>query len=568
VNSRMPPPTETPVLIVGGGPVGLALALDLGRRGIDCVLVEQYDGAIHHPRATAQNARTMEFFRRWGIADTVRESGMPADFPHTVLYVTTLTGFEIARIERPEHGIGKSSTTSPERPQRCNQIWVDPILRELASSYDTVTLRYNCKLESFYDDGNRVIATIRDSTADRSEMIAAQYLIDCSGGKSDIRETLAIGMSGDPTLDHNVSVFLRIPELWTHHDKGKAALHHFIDATGSSRTLNGLDGRELWRLGLRGKRYFDNHHTLDVDELVVGVVGKMIPYELISIRRWVTRDLVADRYRCGHVFLAGDAAHLNSPSGGLGLNTGMGDVIDLGWKLAAVLQGWGAPGLLDTYELERHPIAQRNVGQATNNYKRQRARKPIPEISDDTPEGERARREWGESVVQKESSTFFTAGTALGYRYEGSPIVIDDRSPAPPDTISEYVPTARPGHRAPHAWLGENRSLIDFTERSSCCCDSMVRPTSYRSKRLLRAAAFHFAPSRSRTRRSPRSTSVAQYWCAPTATSHGGPTSALPIPSRLPIACGEYIISVHFINKHPRSVCAYLDKLLPSFTNL
>jgi hypothetical protein len=163
--------------------------------------------------------------------------------------------------------------------------------------------------------------------------------------------------------------------------------------------------------------------------------------------------------------LAGDAAHLNSPSGGFGLNTGMGDVIDLGWKLAAVLEGWGTPELLDTYDLERRPIAQRNVRQATENYKMRKMRKAPPEIVDDTPEGERARQEWGREIVETQSRTFLTDGTALGYRYEGSPMVIDDGSPATEDTISEYVQTARPGHRAPHFGLGENRSIIDLFGR-------------------------------------------------------------------------------------------------------
>lgn len=465
MSTQTRPAIDTPVLIVGGGPVGLAVAIELGRRGLACTLVEQFDGTIHHPRATAQNARTMEFFRRWGISDAVRESGMPQDFPHTVLYLTSLNGFEIARIERPHHGMGKSSTTSPERPQRCNQIWLDPILRELASSYDSVTLRYNCKLEHFRDEGERVVATVHDRNAETRETIAARYLVDCSGGKSEVREALGIAMDGDPAIDYNVSIFLRIPQLWNHHDKGKAALHSFVDAKGISRTLIALDGRELWRFGLRGKWYFDHRKELDVDQMVTEFVGKKIPYELLSMRRWVTHDLVAHQYRSGNVFLAGDAAHLNSPSGGFGLNTGLGDVIDLGWKLAAVLEGWGAPALLDTYDFERRPIAQRNVRQATENYRMRKMPQVPPEIVEDTAAGERARREWGHEIVETQSRTFLTDGTALGYRYEGSPIVVDDGSPATADTISEYVQTARPGHRAPHVALGENRSIIDLFGR-------------------------------------------------------------------------------------------------------
>ena len=150
--------TRTPVLIVGGGPVGLGLAIDLGWRGIECLLVEQGDGIIAHPRANAENARTMEFFRRWGIADRVREAGTPGDFPHTVLYLTALTGFEIARFERPDHGGGGPSTISPERPQRCNQLWLDPILRDRAGSFPSVTLRLRCRFESFEQDDGGVVA--------------------------------------------------------------------------------------------------------------------------------------------------------------------------------------------------------------------------------------------------------------------------------------------------------------------------------------------------------------------------------------------------------------------------
>lgn len=334
---------DAAVLIAGGGPVGLALAGDLGRRGISCILVEQGDGTIEHPKASAHNARTMEFFRRWKIADAVRKAGVPADFPHTVLYLTSLTGFEIARIERRHHGGGAPTSTSPERPQRCNQLWLDPILRDFAASFESVSLRYRTRLESFVDDGACVVATVYDRDRDERHTIGAEYLIDCTGGRSRIRQLLGIEMDGDPTIDYNLSIFFRIPELWSYHDKGKAALHFFVDKDGIRRSLVQLDGRELWRLGITGQEYYDNPDAVDVDAQIADVVGAIVPYELIGVRRWVTHDLVAQRYRQGRVLLAGDAAHLNSPSGGFGLNTAMGDVIDLGWKLAAVLAGWVIP---------------------------------------------------------------------------------------------------------------------------------------------------------------------------------------------------------------------------------
>ena len=456
---------RTPVLIVGGGPVGLGLAIDLGSRGIECLLVEQGDGTIAHPRANAENARTMEFFRRWGIADRVREAGTPGDFPHTVLYLTALTGFEIARFERPDHGGGAPGTISPERPQRCNQLWLDPILRDRARSFPRVRLRLRCRFESFEQDDGGVVATVHDLVTGARERIAVDYLVACCGGHSAIPKTLGIEMHGTPTLEYNLNIFFRTPELWSHHDKGKAALHFFADAQGIWRTLVQLDGRELWRLGLRGKDYFDNAASVDASALIAGVVGKPVPHEVVSVLRWVARDLVADRYRAGRVFLAGDAAHQNTPSGGFGLNTGMGDAADLGWKLAGVIEGWGGDGLLAAYESERRPVAERIVKQAAGNFMRDRRRPSHPKIAEDSAEGEAARREMGEAIVGSQTSVYLTDGTALGYVYEPSPICWSDGTPAPPHSIGKYLPTTRPGARAPHAWMSDGRSTLDLFGR-------------------------------------------------------------------------------------------------------
>jgi 2-polyprenyl-6-methoxyphenol hydroxylase-like FAD-dependent oxidoreductase len=457
--------TRTSVLIVGGGPVGLGLAADLGWRGIACLLVEQGDGTIAHPRANAENARTMEFFRRLGIADKVREAGTPEDYPHTVLYLTSLTGFEIARIERPGHGGRAPSAISPERPQRCNQLWLDPILRERAMSFPSVTVRLACRFESFEQNAAGVVATVHDLATGARRKISADYLVACCGGHSSIPKTLGIAMHGTPALEYNLNIFFRTPELWAQHDKGKAALHFFADAKGIWRTLVQLDGRELWRLMLNGKEYFDNAEGVDAEGLITGVVGKPVPHEVVSALRWIARDLVADRYRGGRVFLAGDAAHQNTPSGGFGLNTGMGDAADLGWKLAAVLDGWGGEGLLESYEIERKPVAERIVKQATGNFMRDRRRAAHPRIAEDSAEGARARREMGEAIVASQSKVYLTDGTALGNVYDPSPICWADGSPTAPQSIMEYRPTTRPGARAPHAWLPDGRSTLDLFGR-------------------------------------------------------------------------------------------------------
>src|SRR5262245_60695448 len=202
---------ETPILIVGGGPVGLALAADLGWRGTPCLVVEQGEGPADHPRATAINARSMEFMRRWGVAETVRSASAPEDFPHTALYCTTLTGFEIARIDRPHHGGRGPTTTSPERAQRCNQIWLDPILRDLAVSFKSVDLRYRWRSEALTEESDHVVATVRDLARGELPRIVAQYVIDCSGGHSVIRSQLGMTMSGSPYVGHFVSILGKAP---------------------------------------------------------------------------------------------------------------------------------------------------------------------------------------------------------------------------------------------------------------------------------------------------------------------------------------------------------------------
>jgi len=456
------PTLEITVLIVGGGPVGLALATDLGMRGMSCLLIEQGEGAPDHPRATAINSRSMEFMRRWGIADAVHEAGTPDDFPHTALYCTTFAGYEIARIERPSHGGREPIGQSPERPQRCNQLFLDPILTERARSFDKVELRYRCRLESVTEADDRVIATVHDQTNDRRFQIAARHLVDCSGGRTVIRPALGIEMSGSPYVGYFLSIFVRAPELWAHHAMGKAALVTFVDAKGLWRNLISLDGRELYRLGVSGKAYYDAPDEVDAEVLFREAMGKDVPHEILSVRRWSARNVVADRYRRGRILLAGDAAHLNHPAAGLGLNTGLGDVDNLGWKLSATLAGWGGAQLLESYEPERRPVGLRNIGHADTSHNNERQQPTHPEIAMDTPAGAAARRKMGEDLVRIQTKRVITDGLALGYQYAPSPIVCSDGSAPQASSSAEYHPTTFPGSRAPHAWLSEGRSTIDL----------------------------------------------------------------------------------------------------------
>ena len=464
VSSRGPA-REVPVLIVGGGPVGLALAADLGWRGIECLLVEQGDGTIYHPRANTVNSRTMEFCRRWGVADEVLHAGTPPDFPSTILYLTGLQGYQIARIERPTYGGMKPLPTTPERSQRCNQLFFDPIMRRLAASQASTELRYRCRFESFEETADGVIATVRDLASDSVETIAAHYLVACCAGHSMIPKTLGSRMEGTQVLSYNLNVFLKIPDLWDQHDKGKAAFYFFVDPEGRGPSLIELDGRELWRLGLNFDLDQAASREVDIPATVARFIGKNIPYEVISVLPWTCRSIVADRWSRGRVLLAGDAVHQHSPSGGFGMNTGLGDAVDLGWKLAAMVEGWGGAGLLDSYERERRPVAQRIVREATENTAGFCAPDLLRKIEDDTPEGAAVRRQVGEEIVRTRTRVFISDGIVLGYRYDPSPIVWPDGTPAPHDSITEYVQTSRPGSRAPHAWLAEGKSTIDLFGR-------------------------------------------------------------------------------------------------------
>ncbi len=460
--SSMTTGQETSVLIVGAGPVGLGLATDLGWRGIDCIVVEQGDGTIFHPRANTVNSRSMEFCRRWGIADRIREAGAPPDFPPTIIYLTSLQGYEIARIERPTHGGNKPLPTTPERSQRCNQLWLDPILGEAAMGHPSVNLRYKTRFERFEETADGVIATVTSLESGESETIRASYLVACCGGGSGIARTLGVRMDGIPVLSHHVNVFVRIDDLWNRHDKGKAAFYFFVNEIGSSPSLIELDGSSLWRLGLNYGESRALPDEAEIASIMRRLVGPDVPYEVISALPWTCRSIVADHWRKGRVMLAGDAVHQHGPAGGFGMNTGLGDAVDLGWKLEAIVRGWGGERLLASYELERRPVAQRNVDEATDNMRRQVRPPSLDGIEDDTPEGQALRDAMREDILRNKTKQFLSDGIALGYCYDGSPVICPDHAPAPDGSSSAYVQTSRPGARAPHAFLADGRSTLDL----------------------------------------------------------------------------------------------------------
>jgi 2-polyprenyl-6-methoxyphenol hydroxylase-like FAD-dependent oxidoreductase len=454
-----------PVLVVGGGPVGLALAGDLGWRGVACTLIEQSDGSIYQPRMDLVGIRTMEFCRRWGLVGAVEASPYPRDYAQDNVYLTSLTGYELGRERFPGIGQAPPPKESPQRRERCPQNMFDPILRAFAASQNNVALRYRTRLVSFTQDAGRVTAVVENAETGAREEISARSIVGCDGARSLVRETLGIAMQGNPVLTYTTNVIFRCPHLLSLHDKGKAYRHIFIGPEGTWSTIVAINGRDEWRFSIIGGSEQRDYTTDDIKAAIRRAVGRDFEFEILSVLPWVRRELVAERYRGGRGFIAGDAAHVMSPTGGFGMNTGIQDVVDLSWKLAAVFEDWGGDRLLDSYSVERQPIGTRNVTEASGNLRRMLSVPPHPDLLDDTAAGAATREKVGREFSETMRREWFTLGAHLGYRYENSPICWPDGSAAPPDDPRVYVPTARPGHRAPHAWLADGRSTLDLFGR-------------------------------------------------------------------------------------------------------
>jgi 2-polyprenyl-6-methoxyphenol hydroxylase-like FAD-dependent oxidoreductase len=454
-----------PVLVVGGGPVGLAFAGDLGWRGIACTLVEQSDGSIYQPRMDLVGVRTMEFCRRWGIVPAVEGSPYPRDYAQDNIYLTSLTGYELGRERFPGIGQAPPPKESPQRRERCPQNMFDPILRAFAASQKNVALRYRTRLVSFTQNADLVTAVVENAETGAREKILARYIVGCDGARSLVRETLGIAMQGNPVLTYTTNVIFRCPHLLSLHDKGKAYRHIFIGPEGTWATIVAINGRDEWRFSIIGGSEQRDYTADDIKAAIRRAVGRDFEFEILSVLPWVRRELVADRYRGGRGFIAGDAVHVMSPTGGFGMNTGIQDVVDLSWKLAATIEGWGGDRLLYSYGIERQPIGTRNVTEASGNLRRMLSVPPHPDLLDDTPQGAATRDKVGREFSETMRREWFTLGAHLGYRYEGSPILWPDGTAAPPDDLRAYVPTARPGHRAPHAFLADGRSTLDLFGR-------------------------------------------------------------------------------------------------------
>jgi 2-polyprenyl-6-methoxyphenol hydroxylase-like FAD-dependent oxidoreductase len=456
--------SEVPVLICGGGPVGLALAIELGLRGVECLLVEQGDGSVPVPKMSQLSTRTMEFCRRWGIAHQAKKAGWPEEHPADFIYVTSMVGYELFRQKFAPYAKQGDLGYTPEGPRQCPQIFFDPILLRHAASLPAVTMRHHTRLQSFEEDANGVHADLTSLETGRAETITANYLVGCDGFDGHVRKALKIEYEGSGILSYSVSIFFRSKSLGTLHNKGWGRFYRLVDASGHWSDLIAIDGQELWRLTCFHIDPEKDLGSLDVEALLIRAAGTAFSYEVLSVLPWKRRELVATTYGRGRVLIAGDAAHQMSPTGGIGMNTGIGDAVDIGWKLAAVLQGWGGPYLLESYEIERKPVAVSSVNVSSETYVHETSLPADPAIAENSAEGERARKQFAEALRGRrgQGKERLHEDVKLGYSYDGSPIIWPDETRAQATKDGNSILSCRSGSRAPHAWLGENISTLDL----------------------------------------------------------------------------------------------------------
>jgi 2-polyprenyl-6-methoxyphenol hydroxylase-like FAD-dependent oxidoreductase len=440
------PGAETDVLIAGAGPVGLTLALDLGRRGVGCLLVERKSHSIQLPKMERCNARTMEIFRRLGIAEQVRDAGLSRQAPMDVFLAPSLAAGALVHLPYPsvaeaQAAIAASNDGPPLEPsQVISQYTLEPLLRSLVEKQPSVRVRFGCELESFDQEAGCVRAVLRGSGG--AFEVRARYLVGCDGGSSTVRKQLGIRLEGEGRIRTLRQALFRADRLYDRIAMGKGRHYHVVQQGFPFLILQ--DRTPFWTL------HFAAGSDAEMADVFDRAVGMDLEFKMLSVNEWTQHLLCADRYASGRVFIAGDAAHLMIPTGGLGMNTGIGDVADLGWKLAGSLAGWGGPGLLGAYEAERRPIGLRNV----------RA----------SGEAMRGRDRWRQAETPDEMARMFAVeqrrvteilGIEAGYRYEDSPLIWPESGEAPDLDGSDYVPSAWPGARLPHAWLEDGGAIHD-----------------------------------------------------------------------------------------------------------
>jgi len=454
----------TDVLVVGAGPVGLTLAVDLGRRGVRCTLIEQKPAPEFLPKMERCNARTMEIFRRMGLATRVRAAGLDRSVPMDVYIALAMNEPPLLRLPYPSVAEAEAQIAActdgsmPREPyQLISQYTLEPLLKSVAEQLPAVEVRYGHAFLSLSQDEAGATATVRDPSG-RTVDMGARFIVGCDGGSSPVRKQLGIRLYGEGNLMRLHQALYHAPDLFDRIPLGRGP--------GRGRHYHIADDRATFLIMQDSTRHWTLHAVVDrPDEMRAQferTVGVPVHYDMLFCGEWQQNLLLADRYGAGRVFLAGDAVHLVVPTGGLGMNTGVGDAIDLSWKLQATLAGWGGPKLLASYEIERRQVGDRALGASRYaSLGRRKWRSQFrPNIREATAEGQATRDNLAAVANVEQRKTNEMIGAELGYRYVGSPIVMEEPG-GPEHLFREYVPTTWPGARLPHVWLEPGRSVHD-----------------------------------------------------------------------------------------------------------
>jgi len=463
---------KTDVLVVGAGPVGLTLAMDLASRGVQVVVVEIRRYA--EPPSVKCNhvaARTMEVFRRLGVGQKVRDAGLPPDHPNDVVFRTSVCGQDLTRIPIPCRNDRYTETEgpdawwpTPEPPHRINQIYLEPILLEHTAAQPGVTVLNRTQLTAFTQSAEGVHATLLDLDSGGERTVRARYMVGCDGGSSFVRKQIGAKLEGTAVIQRVQSTHIRAPQLMAMLP-GKKAWSYYSMNPRRCGTMFAIDGKETWLVHNHLNPDEPEFDSVDRDASIRHIlgVGADFQYEVISKEDWVARRLVANRFRDRKVFIAGDAAHLWVPYAGYGMNAGIADAVHLSWLLAARLQGWAEESILDAYETERQPITQQVSNFAMDHAQKMiKARRAVPpNIEEPGPAGEALRAEIGQEAYDLNVQQFCCAGLNFGYFYQDSPILVTDDEAPPSYSMGSFTPSTVPGCRAPHFWLADGRSLYD-----------------------------------------------------------------------------------------------------------